>query len=117
MDDFEDVKPERVYAPPPPKRKPILVIDLTKDQLDLPSDLLELMAQHAADQVRESIQEVHWRIGPHIVAKTQVKERLPKKPSYQEEMAAKVRHRPGRPSANEAVLPGMFDHTGRYRVV
>lgn len=115
MDDFEleDGEPKRVYAPAPPPRKPILVIDLQPHQLDLSPDLLELMGQHAAGLANRRIEEVHWRIGPHIVAKTKVTERLPEvTPPHILERERKI----GRPSKSKQPKPGEFDKFGRYKV-
>lgn len=51
-------------------RKPIFVIDLTPDQLQVGTDFLESMAQRAAKQASEDIEEIRWRIGPTIIATT-----------------------------------------------
>lgn len=109
-DDFEDED----TGPSRTRRKPVLVIDLQPHQLSLDPDLLELMAQHAADQIKQTIEEVHWRIGPHIVAKTQVKERLPefKQPHIIERERMKARGAGRKPPTK----PGSFDQFGRYRV-
>lgn len=108
MDDLD--KPECVYAPP---RKPILVIDLQPYQLKLPPEQLELAGEHAASQVNQRIQEVHWRIGNVIVAKTQVTNRLPPPtPQYVKEQEKRA---VGRPQGRKDTLPGEFDSQGRFK--
>lgn len=103
----------RIYAPP---RKPILVIDLRKDQLDLSPELLELAAQHAASQSNQRIQEVHWRIGPHIVAVTHVTERLPPPPSDRQKWLDRKTEKQGRPSNRKLPRLGEKDSQGRVKV-